>query len=680
MTELTTHILAWVGQHAHWAYLVVFLTAMVEGILLVGLFVPAMPIMFGVGALVSAGSLGLWPALAAAAAGCATGDLLSFWLGRWQHGHLREMWPMSRYPALFDQAQRFFERHGGKSVVMGRFIGPIRPVLPAVAGMARMSPLRFVIADLAAAVAWAPAYILPGVLFASSLGLAAEIGTRLVVLIALLGGVLFAVVWLISQLVDFVEPHAETWINALLQWSSRHRRLGVIGTSLADPRQPELRGLALLTVILVAAAIVLTTVLWSLGGTGPHALDRTVLRLFEGLHTPWATALFLHLSLAADWQVYLPVLAAGALYLLFRGHRATAGHWVAALAPTLVFSLGTALWLHGTPAGGDATGPWQSVANGGAIWSFLAVILGQRALRRWRWTSYALIATLVVFMAIARLYLGLQWPTPMVIGLILALVWTSLLAVAYRRHFPRPVARPALIAVVLPVFAAAAALHWHEAYSTRLARLRPAPAQRTISMARWWAGGWKALPAFRSDLGHLPAQRLDIQWAGTLPAIRRSLRRHGWREPTPLTPRSVLRALSSNPPVDQLPVLPRMHDGRTPALMLTHAIDPTHQQVLFLWASGVRLQPPGTPVWIGTLGQQARGRALYTVAYARLQPDRVTDVRRLAGELQSWSTRRLPDGAGNGGPVLLVRPHPRVAPTAAAGSAPGPADPARARP
>ncbi|HYW02572.1 MAG TPA: VTT domain-containing protein [Gammaproteobacteria bacterium] len=679
MTELTTHLLAWVGQHAHWAYLVVFLTAMVEGVLLVGLFVPAMPIMFGVGALVSAGSLGLWPALAAAAAGCATGDILSFWLGRRYHGHLREMWPMSRYPGLFDQAERFFERHGGKSVVMGRFIGPMRPVLPAVAGMARMSPLRFVIADLAAAVAWAPAYIFPGVLFASSLGLAAEIGTRLVVLIALLAGVLFAVIWLISQLVDLVEPHAETWINALLQWSSRHRRLGVIGTSLADPRQPELRGLALLTVILAAAAIVLTTVIWSSGGTGPHALDHTVLRLFEGLHTPWATALFLHLSLAADWQVYVPVLAAGALYLLVRGRRATAWHWVAALAPTLVFSLGTALWLHGAPGGGGAAEPWQGVANSGAVWLFLAVILGQRARRRWRWLSYTLIAALVVFMALARLYLGLQWPTPLIVGLILALVWTSLLAIAYRRHFPRPVARPALIAVVLPVFAGAAALHWHEAYSTQLARLRPAPAARAISAADWWNGGWKTLPAFRSDLGRLPAQRLDIQWAGKLPAIRRSLHRRGWNEPTPLTPRSVLRALSSNPPVAQLPVLPRLHDGRTPALMLTRAVDRTHQEVLFLWASGVRLQPAGTPVWIGTLGEQARGRALFTVAYARLQGDRVTDARRLAGQLQSWSTRRVPGGAGSGS-VLLVRRRPRAAPSAAGDSAPAPGDPAPARP
>ncbi len=676
MTGLVTHLLAWVGQHAHWAYLVVLLTALVEALLLIGLFVPAMPIMFGVGALVSAGSLGLWPALAAAAAGSALGDTFSFWLGRRYQAHLREVWPMSRYPRLFDQAEAFFRRHGSKSVLMGRFIGPMRPILPAVAGMASMSPLRFVVAAVVAGALWSPAYILPGVVFASSLGLAAEVGGRVVALILMVAAIVVAILWLIRRLIAFVEPHADSWISALLHWSSRHRRLGVIGTSLADPAQPELRGLALLTLILVGLAVLAMALIWSVSGAGPHAVDQGVLRLFEGLHSPWATGLFLHLSLAADWQVYVPVLAVGMACLLLSGHRAAAWHWLAALAPTLAFSLGTALWLHGAPGQGGSTRALQAIANSGAVWAFFAVILAHRGQRWWRRVSYTFVASAVALMAVGRLYLGSQWPTQVLIGLSLALVWTGLLAVAYRRHAPAPVPRALLLAVVAGTLALALATHWHQVYPARLAALRSAPPRQAMALRSWWRTDWAQLPAFRSDLKNLPAQPLDIQWAGRLPAIRSSLLRHGWQQPTPLAPRSVLRALSSNPPVGQLPVLPRLHDGRPPALMLTRPIDRAHQAVLYLWDSGVRLQPGGTPVWVGALAWQGRGRALLTVTYVRSGRKRSSRVPSLGPVLEAWSARRT----GGHRTVLLVRPGPRAGPTGATGPARSRGDPISAPP
>jgi undecaprenyl-diphosphatase len=66
----------------------------------------------------------------------------------------------------------FFQRHGGKSVFIGRFYGPLRASIPLAAGVLRMPAMRFWIADIASALLWAPLLLLAG-------GAVGEIGRRL---------------------------------------------------------------------------------------------------------------------------------------------------------------------------------------------------------------------------------------------------------------------------------------------------------------------------------------------------------------------------------------------------------------------------------------------------------------------------------------------------------------------
>jgi len=67
--------------------------------------------------------------------------------------------------------------------LFGRFVGPVRPVIPAVAGMMQMPAGRFLAVNVASALVWAPAYLLPGIAFGASLELAAEVAGRLAVLV-----------------------------------------------------------------------------------------------------------------------------------------------------------------------------------------------------------------------------------------------------------------------------------------------------------------------------------------------------------------------------------------------------------------------------------------------------------------------------------------------------------------
>jgi len=153
--------LHWLSAHPGWSGLAIFLIAFSESLLVVGLVFPGSIIMFGVGTLVAAGALDLWTTLVWAAAGAITGDGVSFWLGHHYKDHLRDMWPIRRYPTLMERGEQFFNKHGGKSVLFGRFVGPVRPVIPAVAGMLGMTPARFLTVNVVSAIAWAPAYTLP---------------------------------------------------------------------------------------------------------------------------------------------------------------------------------------------------------------------------------------------------------------------------------------------------------------------------------------------------------------------------------------------------------------------------------------------------------------------------------------------------------------------------------------
>jgi membrane protein DedA with SNARE-associated domain len=118
--------------------------------------------MVAAGALVPSGALSRWPLLFAGAIGATMGDALSYWIGaRFKHVVPR-LWPFTRHPDWLDRGHAFFTRHGGKSVFIGRFFGPVRAVIPLAAGMMEMPTRNFWVANIGSAIVWAPAVALPG--------------------------------------------------------------------------------------------------------------------------------------------------------------------------------------------------------------------------------------------------------------------------------------------------------------------------------------------------------------------------------------------------------------------------------------------------------------------------------------------------------------------------------------
>ena len=162
MEHLVQPTLDFISAHSGWAFPVMFITSFGESFAFLSLLFPGTSILIVAGTLMSAGSLPYWPVLAGAIIGAVLGDSVSFWLGRRYGGGLCRIWPFTRNPDLLPNGMRFFAKHGGKSVFIGRFFGPVRAVIPLAAGVLRMPRGLFWLANITSAIVWAPMLVFAG--------------------------------------------------------------------------------------------------------------------------------------------------------------------------------------------------------------------------------------------------------------------------------------------------------------------------------------------------------------------------------------------------------------------------------------------------------------------------------------------------------------------------------------
>lgn len=639
-------LLRWISAHPAWAGGVVMLIAFAESLALVGLFVPGAVLMFGVGALVGSDTLPLWPTLAWAAAGAISGDGISFWLGKHYHQRIRTLWPLRKHPELLARATDFFYRHGGKSIVLGRFIGPIRPVIPLVAGMLEMPTRRFVPINAMSGLLWAPAYILPGMVFAASLGIAAEVATRLALLLGILLVLLFLVLWLTRRLFNIYHHHTYPLLHWVLTWHERHPRLGGLPTDLFDPQHSEARALTLLGLLLLGAGITLLWVLQALGGILPN-LDMMARNALTALRTPWGDTILLNLTALGNLGVLAVLFTAVLGWLAWRRHFHAALLWFAAALFALLFSA-LPEWLSAAASGATP------IIYGAALYGFLTVLLAHEVHEQWRWFIYGTTALMLSLIAFAQLYFAMQHLSEVLAGLSLGLLWAALLGIAYLSHGgSRPAGGPLLLVALLSLTVAGIWYH-AERFDSELSRYALHYPQRTLTMTAWQQDGWTQLPAERGDVRGLHRQPLTLQYAGTLAPLQQSLARAGWQPGVNANAINWLQWLSQHPVLAQLPILPQVNAGHHQRLLLLKK-QGEKVLVLRLWPGDTVLQPGATPLWLGNIAYLGPKKILGTITVPHTLDNFVAPLRTLQHDLDraGWSpqARHRTDG----GTVLLLR-------------------------
>jgi len=149
----------YVLDHKDWAGPILGIIAFGESLVLVGLFFPATVIMVTAGALIHQKELDQASVIGWSIAGAVLGDIVTYWIGRWIGPSVVHHWPLNRDKATVARARLFFRKYGFLSIFIGRFLGPVRPTIPLVAGIMRMRHLTFQIANVTSAMVWVPAML-----------------------------------------------------------------------------------------------------------------------------------------------------------------------------------------------------------------------------------------------------------------------------------------------------------------------------------------------------------------------------------------------------------------------------------------------------------------------------------------------------------------------------------------
>lgn len=593
---------AWIGAHPVAAGALIFLVAFCDAVIVLGIVVPALPLLIAVGVLVGLGHVSGPYALVCAAMGAFVGDTLSYWIGRRWGTQLRTRWPFARYPQWIERGEAMFRRHGMKSIVIARFVGAVRPFVPAIAGMLHMPAQRYFIPSALACIAWAAAFLAPGWVLGASYDAVAAVADRLALVLGALvvavgmawAGVLYTWRWFAQ--------HADQLLARMLAWSREHPRLGRYAVALVDPNRPESASLLMLAVCLLGISWIWSSLLALLLATGgPLALDHSIHELVAALRNPLADAPMAALASLGDAQVLGPAALAVLLYLAWRRRWMAAAHWLAAI----VFGLALTAMLEAVidmprpptaPAGFGF--PSVAVTMMTIVLGFFAVLIARELPGRRRVWPYLMAGVLTTLVGFARLYLGAHWASDIVGGTLFGIGWLLVLGLAYRRHAARSFWMRPLAILFYSTLALAAAWHAPRAADPLLRTFAPASATLVLDEREWWSRGWASLPALRDEHDRHGRWPLDLQVAGPLGPLQRALESQGWRVQRQADWQDTVQLLDDDTPATRQAVLPATFDARAETLLMVRELRPEERDVLRLWPAPATLGS-GRPLWIG---------------------------------------------------------------------------------
>ncbi|MEX0603666.1 MAG: bifunctional DedA family/phosphatase PAP2 family protein [Marinobacter sp.] len=464
----------WFSANPAWLATGLFLIAFLESLAIAGLVIPGVAILFAVAALAGKAGVPLGEALMWAGAGAILGDGLSYCLGRQLKGRLHSVWPFSRYPRMLQRGEHFFMLHGGKSVVIGRFLGPIRPVLPLIAGAFRMPSRRFFTFNILSAIGWAPVYVLPGYLVGSALASDIKLPPQLYPVIGLSVAILAAIYLVFFRLRWGLDNESRLY-NRLRRWTMRYNATHQFWRSFssARPAQGGEFPLGSLSLGLGAGALFAIWATLNLATDLLGGFDQQVASFFSSLRQPLLDSPALFFTLLGDiWPLSLGALLAIAVFA-FRGYYAAAIHVAAGLLITSVTVTGLkASFAVGRPEL-VATLPdsWafpSGHATSIAMFSGLAASFVAREFsNRKRWQVYLAFSLPMLLVAGSRLFLGVHWFTDVVGGTLLGLSLCGFLRASYSRydHTPLKLDSSTIIAILLWLVGLAVylVLKWPEA-------------------------------------------------------------------------------------------------------------------------------------------------------------------------------------------------------------------------
>ena len=407
-------------------YVLVGLAAFIETAAFVGLVLPGETVVLLGGAVAGQGETSLVLTIGVVWGAALAGDSVSFLLGR----RLGREFLLRHGPKLritrerFARVEDYFSRHGGKTIVIGRFIGLVRALAPFAAGSSGMRYRYYLPFSVLGTGLWAAAFVLVGYFASQSLDAAARTAGRGTLLFGIAVGLIVAIVVAVRFL---RRPENRRRLVAGMERRAMLRPLLAAGRRVAPParfvwarvtpgRPLGLEFTTLLAIFAVSLYVVTAYAVIVSGNPGPTAGDRTAFDIASHLQVSWLTDAAKIVTTVGSAAVNLPLALVVAVALAVRRRWAEAAVLVAAVA---IIYIGVGELKNATarprPSGPLASASGSAFPSGHAahamIFPWLALTLTVR-LRPGMAGSSALLAfgiAVAVLVGLSRVYLRVHY-------------------------------------------------------------------------------------------------------------------------------------------------------------------------------------------------------------------------------------------------------------------------------
>ncbi len=577
--------------HPQWGYFFAFFFSFLEGLALVGLLIPGTLVMTAAGILAGSGILPVSYVILASAIGAFLGDYLSYGLGFYFEKDLKNIWPFKNYPKLLSKGSQFFFRHGGKSIFIGRFVGPMRPVVPLIAGSLKMSHVRFVAVDSVASLLWPPAYMLPGfIIGAASLALPADASTRIIIDLGILLFIICLLYWLFKLTIGKLIVIIDNGVFRFWQFLKKHPRCTFLYNLIKNTHIPDDHSqLALALLTLFAGFCFLIVLINILTHSGLYSINAPLHHFFWSAHSLRAEKLMLLITYIGHPNSLI------GLWLILTGYFCIRKNWYAAIHLVIlgILAIGAVeffkLLVHSPrPEGIEKVPSGFSFPSGHAtlstaFFSYFAFIIARDREKYVGYFAYSFAITLIILISFSRLYLGAHWPTDVIGGILLGACISSAVALSYGRiHKQIPNLKS-----FLSVFLIAMGLLWfhtyHRYFHEDIKNFTPERTQKSLPFEKWWQQGLHAQPVYRKDRLGKDIQTLNIEWLATPQSIENQLTQLGWKTKSKSVLLHTIHYFGEKDRSKVLPLFAELYEGEKPKLVLTKLIAKHELLVLRLW-------------------------------------------------------------------------------------------------
>jgi membrane protein DedA with SNARE-associated domain len=678
--DLINSLLPEIEQFQILGYWVLFLIALLESLAFVGMLVPGTFFIILFGSLAANGYFSLVSLIWFTVAGAALGDIGSYFLGKRGTGFFSED-NMIFKTSYLERGKTFFQKHGARSIFIGRFIGPLRPVIPFIAGLSGMETGKFCFWDILTIVLWAFLHLYLGYLLGNAWRLAEVWLTRIGIFLAAAaislfcgyllkrflfkkGKLLFA--FLGSLLKSVTQSVAAR--PAVRTFAANHPRTVAFLQNRLHTRDFSGLPLTLLSIAFIYTLLLLMGVIGEVVKAEVIvSIDKNVESLLFVFRDPVLVKIFLWITVLGKLKIVL-CLAVAASLLFKIWHRETfiTPLWMTIAGSYLFIMLGKVTLHRPRPADlAVYSEPFSSFPSGHstiamALIGYIAYCLCRETDSWKNRINTSFVAGIVILLVgFSRMYLGVHYLSDVLGGFLLGLLWLMIgICIRELRRLPAdvcpapvsPTLGPRLSTAAILVFASG--FYLYSAWSFHPTRLAPEEGKAIIIPENEIGKFFEiySLPVWTESVMGKKEEPLNLLiTAKNEETLSQALTRAGWRQADEVGFFSLARAVNAfifNKNYSLAPITPAFWNDRANDL---NFVEPTAKHTIRrrhearFWRTDFRMQD-GRRIFLG-IATLSESFGWWTIPARGHYPDRERDglLRELlqAGAVESYDKCRL---------------------------------------